>query len=214
MVEALVSAGTLPWYAPWFFIWYGAWAAGATIPLNPLGNQGATLSTVLTAPANARQIIHGYLAAAALPVALVTAALAVAAGVLAGRSEAELVVLALSSIGAVIIGTVWAAGIGSVFPRFDGIDFVRSKQATPPSKAAYGLFSTVLTLTVVAVAIVADELISSIIADVLSGWLPAGVGISSDVVVIACWLILGVAVAAIPISYVVAVRRIAGYRIS
>ncbi|WP_436346646.1 hypothetical protein [Natronorubrum sp. FCH18a] len=213
VIEQLSSAGTLPWYVPWFVVWYGAWAGGVLVPLNPLGNQGATLPSLLTAPADGRHVVHGHVVAATVPIAPLTAALAVGAGYLAGRPQSELVALAVASVAAVAVGAVLAVGIGSVFPRFTAIDFADSTRAVPPSKVAYGVFSVGLSLAVVAAAFVADEQALEIGALVLSAWLSWGTTVSTDTLVTVSWALVGAAVVAVPIAYRLAVSRLGTYRL-
>ncbi|EMA50949.1 MULTISPECIES: hypothetical protein [Halococcus] len=210
--ESLLATGTLPWYAPWAVIWYGAWAAGAAVPLNPLGNQGATLPTLLSAPAGGRSVVHGHVVAV-LPIAPVIAGLAVGVGVLAGESGVALAVLAASSVAAVVAAAVLAAGIGAVFPRFAAVDFAGARRAVPPSKVAYGVFSQALTLAVVAGAVVIDDVVRELGTVVLSAWLPFGLTVSVDTLTTGSWIVLGCVAVAVPIAYRVAVRRIDGYRL-
>jgi ABC-2 type transport system permease protein len=213
LADQLLATGALPWYAPWFAIWYGAWAAGAAIPLNPLGNQGATLPALLTAPADGRHVVHGHVIAAVLPVAPLTTGLAVGIGYLAGRPEPELAVLAFVSVAAVVAAAVLATGIGSIFPRFEAVDFAGSRQAVPPSKAAYGVFSTVLTITVVAIGVVADETVRELTGFVLSGWLPFGREVTPDTLTVVGWAIVALVAISVPLAYRIAVRRVNAYRL-
>ena len=154
VADRVLASGTVPWYAPWLAVWYGAWAAGAALPLNPLGSQGSALSSLLTSPADGRRAVHGYVVATAVVAVPVTL---IVAGVLAGAAgyeTVEVLGVAVAAAGAVLAAAVLAAGLGSVFPRFEAVDFAGSRRAVPPSKVAYGAFSTVLTATVVAVAVV------------------------------------------------------------
>jgi hypothetical protein len=213
LVESALTTGTLPGYAPWFVVWYGAWVAGAVVPLNPLGIQGAALPSLLTAPAEGRHVVHGHVVAAALPAAPLTAGLAVAAGVLAGSSGATLAALAPVSVVAVAVAATLAAGIGSVFPRFEGVDLGSARSAVPPSKLAYTLFSTLLTVLVVAAAVVADPAVRALLAALFSAWLPFGVDVGADALVVAGWGLLAGGVALVPLAYRTAVCRVAAYRL-
>ncbi|EMA45320.1 hypothetical protein [Halococcus saccharolyticus] len=211
--ESLLATGTLPWYAPWAVVWYGAWAAGAAVPLNPLGNQGATLPTLLSAPAGGRSVVHGHVVAV-LPITLVIAGLAVGVGVLAGESGTALAVLAVASVVAIVAAAVLAAGIGAVFPRFAAVDFAGARRAVPPSKVAYGVFSQALTLAVVAGAVVVDDSVRELSAVVLSAWLPFGLTMGVDTLMTGSWIVLGCVAVAVPIAYRVAVRRVNDYRLA
>ncbi|WP_115862958.1 hypothetical protein [Halorussus litoreus] len=212
-VEGAVTSGTVPWYVPWFVVWYGAWAAGAVIPLNPLGNQGATLPALLTAPARGRHVVHGHVTAATLVGAPLTAGTAIGAGYLAGSSEAVLVALGIASVAAVVGSATLATGIGSLFPRFEAVSLDASRQAVPPSKRAYSLFSICLSLIVVAVAFASDETARVAGSVLLSQWLPFGIDPSIDAVTALGWVVLVGAGLAIPLAYRTAARRIEAYRV-
>jgi len=212
-VEGAVTTGSVPWYVPWFVVWYGAWAAGAVIPLNPLGNQGSVLPALLTAPAHARHVVHGNVVAATLVGAPLTAGVAVGAGYLAGSSPPVLVALGVASVGAVAGSALVATGIGSVFPRFDAVSFDGSRRAVPPSKRAYGLFSVTLSLVILAVAFVADGTARTVGAVLLSRWLPFGIDIGAETVGGLAWLVAVGGAVSLPAAYRVAVRRIETYRV-
>lgn len=212
-VETAVTSGTVPWYVPWFVVWYGAWAAGAVMPLNPLGNQGSMLPTLLTAPARGRHVVHGNVVAAALLGAPLTAGVAIAAGYLAGSSTPVLAVLGVAGVAAVLGSAVIATGIGSVFPRFEAVRFDASRQAVPPSKRAYGLFSTTLSLVVAAAAFASDETARAVGSLLLSRWLPWGIDVGADAVLALSWVVLLAGAAAIPLAYRTAVRRIETFQV-
>ena len=210
-VEGAVTRGTVPWYVPWFVVWYGAWAAGAVIPLNPLGNQGATLSTLLTTPADGHNVVHGHVIAAALVTAPLTAGLAIGAGILAGSSSVTLVLLGIFGVAAVVGSAIVATAIGSVFPRFEAIRFDASRQAVPPSKRAYSLFSLYLSLAVTVIALVSDETVRVAGAVLLTQLLPWGIEVSPNTVTIVSWIGLVGCVLMVPIAYRIAIRRIDSY---
>jgi len=171
-LRGAVTTGSVPWYVPWFVVWYGAWAAGAVLPLNPLGNQGSTLPTLLTAPARGRHVVYGMSPRQHSSVSPPTAVVALAAGYLAGSSPPVLGALGVASVVAVTGSAVVATGIGSMFPRFDAVSFDGSRRAVPPNKRAYSLFSATLSLIVIAGAFVADETARAVGAVLLSQWLP------------------------------------------
>lgn len=212
--DQILASGTVPWYAPWLAVWYGAWAAGAALPLNPLGNQGSGLPSLLTSPADGRHAVHGYVAATAVvavPVTLVAAALLAGA---AGYTSVEILGVAAAAAGAVLAAAVLAAGVGSVFPRFEAVDFAGSRRAVPPSKVAYGAFSTVLSATVVAAAVVQYDLAREVVAVLASRALPFGWSVAAGGVEAAAWVVLCAVAVALPVAYRVAVGRLRAYRLS
>jgi hypothetical protein len=143
-----------------------------------------------------------------------TAGVAVGAGIVAGSSAAELGAFALASVAAVVVGAILAAGIGSIFPRFEALDFGGARQAVPPNKLAYTLFSSLLTVLVVPVAVVADDTAREITAFLLSEWLPFGVDPGTDAVTVFSWIVLVAGVVTVPVAYRTAVRRIDTFQLS
>jgi ABC-2 type transport system permease protein len=212
--EQVLASGTVPWYAPWLAVWYGAWAAGAALPLNPLGNQGSALPPLLTSPADGRHVVHGHVLAAAVVAVPVTGT---AAGLLAdaaGYAPVEVLGVVLAAVGAVLAASVLAAGLGSLFPRFEAVDFAGSRRAVPPSKVAYGAFSTVLTATVVAGAAVQHDFAREVVSVLASRVLPFGWTVDAGGVETAAWVVLVAVTVALPVAYRVAVRRLRAYRLS
>ena len=213
LAEQVLATGTVPWYAPWLVVWYGAWAAGAAVPLNPLGAQGATLPALLSSPASGGQVVRGHVLAAALPAAPLTAAAAVGVGVLGGQSPPELAAVGVAAVGVVVAASVLAAGVGTVFPRFETLDFGNAREAVPPSKVAFGVFGTALSLSVVAVAVVVDELARDLVAVLLTRSLPLHPTVGPDAVVTVGWVVLGLAVLSVPLAYRTAATRLDDYRL-
>ncbi|ELZ20237.1 hypothetical protein C475_20727 [Halosimplex carlsbadense 2-9-1] len=213
MAEGALASGTVPSYAPWFAMLYGAWVAGVAAPLNLLGNQGATLPGLLTSRASGREVVHGHLLAVVAPVAPVAAVLSGAAARATGRSTAEAVGFAGLALVVVAGGAVVAAALGARFPRFDGIDVTADRTATPPSKVAFALYSILASLGVSAAGVLTDELYRVVIHSLLAPRLPFGLSLSVGGLE---RVALGVAialVAAVPVAYVLAVRRVSGYYI-
>ncbi|HMB51551.1 MAG TPA: hypothetical protein VKM69_12900 [Natronoarchaeum rubrum] len=213
-VETAVTTGAVPWYVPWFVVWYGAWASGAVVPLNPLGNQGAVLPTLLTAPARGRHVVRGNVVAASLVGVPLTAGIAVVAGKMAGAPLRELIGLGVAGGAAVVGSAVVATGIGSAFPRFDAVSLDAARRAVPPSKRAYSIFSTYLSVTVFAVAVVANETARTVAALVLSERLPFGLDVGVDALRALGWVVIVGSALAIPGAYRLAVRRIETYRVA
>lgn len=212
--EQVLSSGRVPWYAPWFAVWYGAWAAGAALPLNPLGSQGAALPALLTSPADPRNVVHGYVVAAALPAVPVTVVAAAGLAAASGGPTVEIAGVAAAAVGAVLAACVLAAGVGSVFPRFETVDFSGSRTAVPPSKVAFAAFATTLTVAVVAVAVLVDSLARTAVAVLLSEALPFGLVVDAALLRPVAWVVLTAVALAVPVAYRVAVARVQRYRLS
>ncbi|QLH81939.1 hypothetical protein [Halosimplex pelagicum] len=214
MVEGALASGTVPSYAPWFAMLYGAWAAGVAAPLNLLGNQGATLPGLLTSRASGREVVHGHVLAVVAPVAPVAALLSGAAARASGRSTGEAVGFAALALVVVAGGAVVAAALGARFPRFDGIDVTADRTATPPSKAAFALYSILATLGVSAAGVLTDELYRVVIHSLLAPRLPFGLTLSVTGLERVALGVAVVLVAAVPAAYVLAVRRVSEYRLA
>jgi len=212
MGEQVLTTGTVPWYAPWLVVWYGAWAAGAAVPLNPLGAQGATLPALLSSPASGGQVVRGHVVAAALPVAPLTAATAVGVGVLGDQSATQLAAVGVAAVAVVVAASVLAAGIGTTFPRFEALDLGNAREAVPPSKVAFGVFGTALSLSVVAVAVVTGDLARELVAALLTQSLPFDPTVGPDAVATAGWVVLCLAAPSVPLAYRTAATRIENYR--
>lgn len=213
MLESLWTDGSFPWYAPWLVILLGAWLAGETFPLNLLGNQGATLPSLLTSRADGRTLVHGHVLAVAVPLVPVTTSLAVAAGVLAGRPPVELVGIALAAPLGVVAAAVLAAGFGALFPRFDTLTVGGAVEVAVPSKRALGAFSLSISLGTLGATLAADETAREVTALLLSEFVPL-VEPAPGTLEPLGWLLVVALVAGVGLAYRVAVRRVDGFRIS
>jgi ABC-2 type transport system permease protein len=213
LAEFVLESGSVPWYVPWLAVWYGAWAASATLPLNPLGDQGAGLPTLLSSRATGRQVVHGYVLASTVVAAPVTMVVAGAFGVAADYSALEVVGVVVGALGATVVACVLAAGIGSLFPRFEAVGFSGSREAVPPSKVAYASFSAVLSVTVVSVSVVINDLGRDLVAVLASRALPFGWTVAPSTVRPVAWAVLVGVAAATPVAYSVARRRLGAYQL-
>lgn len=212
-IETAVSSGFVPEWLPWGVLLYGGWVAGAAFPLNLLGDQGATLPTVLTARIRGRQVVHGYVLAAVLIFVLPTAVAAIATAQVAGRSTETLLSVGLASPLAVIAGAVLAAGFGAAFPRFQSIDLTGSTKALLPSKTAFTLFSMTATFSITAIGVLIDDIYRIVTSDLLTTWLPYGITVSPGRLETASQIVTGLVVVAVPLAYLFASRRIDSYRL-
>ncbi len=213
LFEQLLTSGSLPWYAPWLVVFYGAWAAGAASPLNVLGNQGATLPTLLTARSDGRTAVRGTVLAAVLLVAPLTTLGAAWTATAAGVPRAEAVAVTVAAPVGVVAGSVLAAGFGALFPRFESIDVTASRSAVLPSKAAFGLFSLLLTVGQVGAVFTASLTARRIGSVLLSERLPFGLTPSASTLESVGWFLVVLVLAAVPVAYLVAARRIDTYRL-
>jgi ABC-2 type transport system permease protein len=214
ILDTIVRTGDVPEWFPWMVILYGAWAAGAGFPLNILGNQGSTLSRLLTSPATGRQIVHGYLLATGIVFIPISIVLGVGSGHLAGRTLSSLVSVGLAGAITVVAGGLLGAGIGATFPRFNTVDLTDSTMAVLPSKFAFGLFSFMALLVVNSVGILADDVYRIVVSTILSEHLPYGITVTEgQLEFIAMWIAV-IGTIAVPVAYFLGSRRISAYRVS
>lgn len=114
---------------------YAAWASGAGLALNPLGDEGAGLPTALLA-VRGRAFVRGHLLAAALPGAVVGGLVAVVGTALGGLSPVA------APVGVVVAGALAglagavAVAVGVALPGFDSVRVSSSRRIVVPSFAA------------------------------------------------------------------------------
>lgn len=120
---------------------YGAWATGAAFALNPLGDEGATLPTTLTAPVSGRQVIDGYLLPGLLVGTPVAALGTLAVALASPLGTAAAVAAALAATALCGAAAALAAAAGTAFPRFEAAHLFASRSAVVPSMWAFLAYS-------------------------------------------------------------------------
>lgn len=173
---------------------YGTWAVGAMV-LNPLGDEGAVLPTTLLSGIDGRQFVAGHVLSAALVGVPVVALATAAAGVLSPLAPLRWVTLTAVSAALVVVGTVLAVGVGTLFPRFGAVEVFRSREVVVPSKAAFAIYSLALLGGAVGAVVASVPVFANLLAGLL--------GVSSAV---ARWLGVVVAVLVGVVGPVVAYR--------
>ena len=145
-VGPIVSSfdGSVPVSAAPALAIYGAWATGAAFTLNPIGDETPVLPVTLTSSITGRRFVRALWLAGSVPGVPITLVFAVAAGVLAGLSPVDLVLVALLAVGTCALAPGLASGIGAAFPRVQPARITRSRRATVPSLVAFGAFSLAL----------------------------------------------------------------------
>jgi hypothetical protein len=123
------------------------WVAGGAFGLNPLGDEGAVLPATLTSLASGRQYVRG-LVLPALTVGLPLSALPPAAALATGASVPVAALLALSTVGGVVVAALVAPGIGFLFPRTEAVRVARGRELVPPTLTAMALYSAVVAAAV------------------------------------------------------------------
>jgi hypothetical protein len=147
VIAVVVDRGVGPALWPPLFVYlplYGAWAAGAGLALNPLGDEGAALPTTVTSTVTGPAFLSGHALAAALPGAAVGGAGAVAAAALGGLGPAVAVVgVALAAAFSATAAGV-AATVGAAFPGFESVRIGADRRIVTPSFAASTSYFAVL----------------------------------------------------------------------
>jgi hypothetical protein len=121
-----------------------AWAVGSAFALNPFGDEGAVLAGTLTTSVSGRAFIRGRMLAGVLPGVPLAVGLTLATAILADLSEPVAVGVTVAAAGMAATTGGIAAGIGVVFPRFDAVTVIRSREAVIPSLAAFVCFTVTL----------------------------------------------------------------------
>ncbi len=206
-VANAVESGEVPAFMPALVLVFVAWAGTVVFTLNPLGDQGSVLSTTLLSRVGgwrfaAAHVLAGALVAAPLGTVVVTL-LAVAAG-LTPRLVAG---LALGTPLVVVLGGLFAVGVGVAFPRYDAVSVTRSTDAVVPSLLAFALHTVYLLFATVAGVVVYRPALEPFVAAFVSWLLPLGVSVTPDTVGTVAVVVAVAAVVAPLLSVRYAARR-------
>jgi len=126
---------------------YSAWATGALFTLNPLGDEGAVLPVTVTSGVSGRQFVGGLVAASALVGTPVTVTLAVVLGALSPLGALAVACTAVAALALPTLAAAVAAGVGTVFPKYEATNITRSREAVVPSMWAFGVYTLAFLLT-------------------------------------------------------------------
>jgi len=210
----IVQSGEIPVYLPFVAVVVAAWAAGVIFTLNPLGDQGAALTSTLLSRVDGRTFVHAHLLAGlaiAIPIGTVlTAVLAVLSPI---ESETALA-LVLATPVVMVLSAAFSIGVGMTFPRFEAVNFTRSMKTVLPSRWAFVLFSAYLFVTAAAAGVVYESSVRDLAAGLVSWALPFGLSVSADTLYFLSAVLLVGAVILPVVSYRHAVRRFDGYRMA
>lgn len=140
-VATVVREGTVPPAAVPSIVVYGAWAAGAALTLNPIGDETPVLPVTLTTAVDGRTFVGATCLAGAAMAVPATLALSLAVGAFAGFSLLDLAVLGTLAALLPALAPGLASGIGAAFPRTTEATVTRGRQAVVPSIPAFAGFS-------------------------------------------------------------------------
>jgi len=210
----VVQTGEIPTYLPYAMMLFVAWAAGVIFTLNPLGDQGAALSSTLLSPVDGRTFVRALLIAG-LVVAVPVGTLATA--VVAFPSPIERTTAVGLTVAAPVVMVVSASlsvGIGMAFPKFEATNVTRSMKTVIPSLWAFALFTLHLLATTFSALFVTKSVARQFAAGLLTWMLPFGLGVSPQELYWAGAVAIGPLLVAPVVAYRYAVRRFDRYTIS
>lgn len=189
-IVQIVQTGEVPAIAPVGALVFVAWAGAVVFTLNPLGDQGSALPATVLSRIDGRSFVTAHLLAGALLVIPVGTLLVGALAVLAPLETSVALVLVLATPVSVIVGGLFAVGVGMAFPRYDAVNVTRSTKAVVPSLIAFAVFSASLVVVIAAAGIVYEPAFEPFVAALGSWLLPFGLSISRAGVSVAARVVL------------------------
>jgi len=207
----IFQTGQIPAYLPVGTLAFVAWAAGVIFTLNPLGDQGASLSTTLLSRVDGRTFVHAHIFAGLVVAIPVGTTLTATVAFLSPLDTTTALVLTAAAPPAMLVASGLSVGIGMAFPRFEAVNISRSMETVVPSKVAFFLFSAHLVLTVLSGAIVYEEIVRVLVASLLTWLLPFGLGIEAETLYTVAAVALAPLLLAPVVSYRYAIRAFDRY---
>ncbi len=140
-IGPLLNAGQVPKWLVLYIAVCGAWATGAAFALNPLGDEGAVLPLTLTSGVSGQTYLAGMVLSGVTPGVPITVVATVGLGVLSPLSAVE--IAALAALGTILCAgaSVLAAGIGTLYPKFEESRITRNRKAVRPSIVAFLIYT-------------------------------------------------------------------------
>ncbi|WP_435360973.1 hypothetical protein [Haloarchaeobius sp. DFWS5] len=169
-LQEIIQTGDVPAHVPFLLAAYVAWGTAMAFTLNPLGDDGPALPSMLTSPMTGRQFITGHVLAGAIvgvPIAVVLVGVSTAISPLVDDPPMAAAALAVGVLGS-IFGPLLAAGFGIAFPRFGSVKVAGNRKAVVPSKSAMLVFSLALAAVGAAAALTFEPAIRELAALVVS----------------------------------------------
>ncbi|MCU4719024.1 hypothetical protein [Halapricum hydrolyticum] len=210
----VVQSGEVPAYLPFVTLLFAAWAAGVIFTLNPLGDQGAALSSTLLSRVDGRTFVRAHLLAGlavAIPAGTVLTAVI---AVLSPIETDTVLALVIATPVVMVLSAAFSIGVGMAFPRFEAINVTRSMKTVLPSRWAFVLFSAYLFVTASAAGVVYESGFRELAAAFVSWALPFGIDIAADTLYLLSAALLVTAVVLTVASYRHAIHRFDRYTIA
>jgi len=210
----IVQSGEIPAYLPYAVLVFVAWAAGVIFTLNPLGDQGAALTSTLLSRVDGRVFVGAHVVAGlVVAVPLGTLATAVVAYLSPIDNRTALVLVAAAPV-VMVVSAALSVGIGMAFPKFEATKVTQSMKTVLPSMWAFLLFTLYLFATAGAAAVVYEPLVGELVAALVSWALPFGLGVSAKTLTLIATVAL-VPLVLLPVaSYRYATKRFDTYTLA
>ncbi|MFP8889962.1 hypothetical protein ACLI4U_09335 [Natrialbaceae archaeon A-CW2] len=192
-VDEIARTGTLPASLAVLCCLYVVWGAGALFTLNPLGDLGPALPTVLTSTVTGRQAVTGHIVAGtvvSVPIAIVVS---LAVGLLSPLSLEQTAVLLVGTVIGTIASPALATGVGTVFPRFGSVKLTSKREAVMPSKTAFVVYTLCILIPAGAAAVLyadAAEPMAATATAVLSLSPVGSITVAASRISLAAWIAL------------------------
>ena len=207
IVTESVESGEVSAFLPALALLFVAWAGTVVFTLNPLGDQGATLPVTLLSRVDGRRFVAAHVLAGTLVAVPLGTAVVGGLAVAAPLAPRQVGALVVGTPLVVVLGSLFAAGVGVVVPRYDAVTVTRSTEAVVPSLVAFVVHTAYLLLATAAAAVVYEPALEPLVAALLSWLLPFGLAVDASTVGVAARVGVALALAAPLVSVWYAVRR-------
>ena len=207
IVTESVESGEVSAFLPALALLFVAWAGTVVFTLNPLGDQGATLPVTLLSRVDGRRFVAAHVLAGTLVAVPLGTAVVGGLAVAAPLAPRQVGALVVGTPLVVVLGSLFAVGVGVAVPRYDAVTVTRSTEAVVPSLVAFVVHTVYLLLAMAAAAVVYEPALEPSVAALLSWLLPFGLAVNVSTVGAAARVGVALALAAPLVSVWYAVCR-------
>jgi ABC-2 type transport system permease protein len=181
-IVEIVQTGEVPPPAPAAALLFVAWAGAVVFTLNPLGDQGSALPATVLSAVSGREFVGAHVLAGAIVTVPLGTVLVAALAVAVPLDPDALAAVVVGTPLSVLVGSLFAVGVGMAFPRYEAVNVTRSTKAVVPSLLAFLAYSLFLLLVVAAAGITYEPALEPLVAGVASWLLPFGLSVSGTTV--------------------------------
>ncbi|PSQ58620.1 hypothetical protein BRD18_05425 [Halobacteriales archaeon SW_7_71_33] len=207
IVTESVESGEVSAFLPALALLFVAWAGTVVFTLNPLGDQGATLPVTLLSRVDGRRFVAAHVLAGTLVAVPLGTAVVGGLAVAAPLAPRQVGALVVGTPLVVVLGSLFAVGVGVAVPRYDAVTVTRSTEAVVPSLVAFVVHTVYLLLATAVAAVVYEPALEPLVAALLSWLLPFGLAVDASTVGVAARVGVALALAAPLVSVWYAVGR-------